>query len=147
MKVILLTNVNGLGKSGEIKDVKSGYARNFLFKKKLALEANAANMKIYNMKKVQEKKHIEKEIQEAQDLATKIEKLEITLAVKVGEDNKLFGSVTNADIAKELKNNKFDIEKKDILLEDTIKTLGVYTVEIKLHTEVKAKLKLWIVKE
>jgi len=146
MKVILLKDIKGIGLGGEIKEVSAGYARNFLLKNALALEASDANMKIYNMKKIEVEKILKKEIKEAEILAEKISKIELTIPVKVGEDNKLFGSVTASDIAKELEKKGFDISKKDILLDFTIKVLGVYTVEIKIHHEVKAKLKIWVVK-
>jgi large subunit ribosomal protein L9 len=147
MKVILLGDIKGVGASGEIKEVSSGYARNFLLKNGLALEASDANMKVYNMKKIEAEKIVKKEIKEAEILAEKIGKLELTIPVKVGEDSKLFGSVTSSDIAKELEKKGFEISKKDILLDFTIKILGVYTVEIKLHHEIKAKLKVWVVKQ
>lgn len=147
MKVILLDNVKGVGVSGEIKEVSAGYARNFLLKNGLALEANDVNMKIYNMRKIEGEKLVKKEIKDAETLAEKIAKVELSIPVKVGDDSKLFGSVTANDIAKELEKKGFAISKKDILLEDTIKSLGVYTVDIKLHHEVKAKLKVWVVKQ
>ena len=147
MKVILLKNINGVGMSGEIKEVSPGYARNFLLKNGLGLEANDANMKIYNKRQLEAEKALKKEIKEAEILADKIAKLELTIPVKVGEDNKLFGSVTASDIAKELEKKGFDISKKDILLDDVIKVLGVYTVDVKLHHEVKGKLKVWVVKQ
>ncbi len=147
MKVILLKDVANLGKNGEIKDVKSGFARNFLFKNSLALEANDTNMKIYNAKKLEEEKFEKKQIKEAEELAKKLNKLELNISVKVGDDDKLFGSVTSADVAKTLKNKGFEINKKDILLDDVLKSLGVYTIDVKLHHDVKARLKVWVVKE
>lgn len=146
MKVILLKDIVDLGKSGEIKDVKSGYARNFLFKNNLALEANDANMKIYNAKKLEEEKIIKKQLKDAEELAKKLNKIELNISVKVGEDDKLFGSVTSADIAKALQTKGFEVNKKDILLDEVLKSLGVYTIDIKLSHEVKARLKVWVVK-
>jgi large subunit ribosomal protein L9 len=146
MKVIFLQDIKNIGKAGEIKDLSEGYARNFLFPKKLALEANAENMKVYENQKLLEKKKHEQLVKEALMLKEKLEKASCTITVKVGEDDKMFGSVTNSDISKNLENIGFKIEKKDIILEHPIKELGVYTVDIKLHHEVSAKVKIWVVK-
>lgn len=147
MKVILLQDVKGVGKKGEIKEVNVGYARNFLLKNNFALEANDATLKVYNQKKDAEEKALQKEIKTAQVLAEKISKLDLKISAKTGEDNKLFGSITSGDITKALKLKGFEIDKKMIILEDVIKILGIYTIEIKLHHDVKAKLKVLITKE
>jgi large subunit ribosomal protein L9 len=146
MKVIFLQDIKNIGKAGEIKDLSEGYARNFLFPKKLALEANAENMKVYENQKLIEKKKYEQLIKDAHTLKEKLEKASCTITVKVGEDDKMFGSVTNSDISKHLENSGFKIEKKDIILEHPIKELGVYTVDVKLHHDVTAKVKIWVVK-
>jgi large subunit ribosomal protein L9 len=147
MKVILLQDVKGVGKKGELKEVNVGYARNFLLKNNFALEANDSNLKVYNQKKDAEEKALQKEIKTAQVLAEKISKLDLKISAKTGEDNKLFGSITSGDISKALKEKGFEIDKKMIVLEEVIKILGIYTIEIKLHHDVKAKLKVLITKE
>ena len=145
MKVILLEDVKGTGKKGEIVNVSDGYASNFLFPKKLAEEANAGNMNKLNARVQADKNRKESEIEEAKKLSEKIKNIELTLEVKSGENGKLFGSVTSKDIADGLK-SKFGIEidKKKIELQDTIKTLGNYTVEIKLYEGIVTKLVLII---
>jgi large subunit ribosomal protein L9 len=147
MKVILLQDVKGVGKKGELKEVNVGYARNFLLKNGFSLEANDSNLKIYNQKKDAEEKALQKEIKTAQTLSEKISKLDLKISAKTGEDNKLFGSITSGDVSKALKEKGFEIDKKMIILEDVIKILGIYTIEIKLHHDVKAKLKVLITKE
>ncbi|MDR0676870.1 MAG: 50S ribosomal protein L9 [Elusimicrobiota bacterium] len=147
MKVILLQDINNVGKMGDIKDVNKGYARNFLLKNKIALEANDNNLKIYKQKKEAEKKALQKEIQKAENISAKLTKLELKLLVKTGDSSKLFGSVTSSDIAEALKEKGFDIDKKNIILPEVIKSLGIYTVEIKLPHDIKAKVKVWISKE
>ncbi|MFC1546783.1 50S ribosomal protein L9 [bacterium] len=147
MKIILLQDVARIGKSGEIKKVSQGYAMNFLIPKKMALSANDKNMRVYEHKRFLEKKKQEKLVHEAELRAKELEKLSCTISVKVGEDDKMFGSVTNADVAKFIKDSGFEIDKKDIKLDEPIKELGVYTIEVKLHQQVTGKVKLWIVKE
>jgi len=141
MKVILLENIKGVGKKDEIINATDGYARNYLFPKKLALEANTENMAKLKAKQASQahKKEIEK--QEAQETAKKIENLTLTIEVKAGENGKIFGGVTAKEIAEALKNNyQIEIDKKKILLKETIKTLGTTKVEIKLYEGVTGKL-------
>jgi len=147
MKVILLNDVKGLGVIGDIKEVKSGYARNFLFPNGLALEATNKNMKVYELKKASFEKAKQQEIEKAKVVAEQLSAIEVSIAVKVGDDDKLFGSVTSADIANDLKQKGFELDKRDILLTAPIKELGVYNVEIKIYHDVKAVVKVWVVRE
>ena len=147
MKVILCTDITNVGKQGDIKDIASGYARNFLIPKKLVMEATASNLNTWERRKEKLAKEREKIIEAARELAQKMEKVSLTISVKVGENGKLFGSVTNTNIAKALEDNGFSVEKHDILLPEPLKEAGVFTVEIRLHPEVIAKAKVWVVEE
>lgn len=143
MKVILLKDVKGLGKEGDLVNAKDGYARNFLFPKNLAVEANNSNMKKLEEKKTVENEKIAKEIKEAQDLKSKIEKITIEIKAKGGTGGRLFGSITSADISDHLKKqHKIDVDKRKIELKENIKTTGITEVEVKLYPEISAKLKV-----
>jgi large subunit ribosomal protein L9 len=111
------------------------------------MEATDANMKIWEKQKEKHAKEREKIIEAAKELAQKIEKVSLTITVQVGDNGKLFGSVTNTSIAKALEENGFTVEKHDILLAEPLKEAGVFTVEIRLHPEVIAKAKVWVVEE
>ena len=148
MKVILKENVAKLGKSGDIVNVADGYARNFLIPRDRAVLANEHNVKYVEHQKKLIQSKVDKEKQDASRVAELISAHSCTLARKVTEDEeKLFGSVTAADIAEVLTNDGYDIDKNNILLEEPIRTLGVKTVEIKIAENILAKLKVWIVKE
>ena len=147
MKVIFLKDVKSQGKKGEIKNVSDGYATNFLFAQGLAKPANDSNVKQMDHQKAIEQKQKEKERQEAKALAEKLEAITIVLKTKVGEGGRVFGSITSKHIADELKKSKFDIDKRKIVLDDPIKSLGVTQVPIKLHPDVKATLKVQVVEE
>lgn len=145
MKVILLQDIKGVGKKDEIINANDGYARNFLFPKKMALEATKDNLLKLQDKKnsVQHKKNLE--IEENKKIAEKINKIELKLAVKAGENGKIFGGVTSKEIAEELKNkHQIEVDKKKIVLKETIKTIGRFNVEIKFGDNVNAKLMLII---
>lgn len=152
MKIILQTDIPNLGKAGEIKEVSPGYARNYLFPKDLALIANEKNLRLWEEKKrLMEKKEQEK-LKSAEELARKLEKMSCTITVKSGEEGKIFGAVTNADIADELNKQaeshglpRINIEKKDILLTEPIHHLGAYIVDVRVHPQGMAKLKVWVV--
>ena len=147
MKVILVEDVKALGKSGDQVNVADGYARNFLIPRKLALGASPANQAVYeNEAKARVKKHA-KEKTDAQALAEKLGGLSLTISRMAGEDDKLFGSVTNGDIAEALAKEGHKIDKRDIELADHLKALGIFEVPIKLHPEVTAKVKVWVVKQ
>ena len=147
MEIILLDTVQGLGKPGDVVLVIEGYARNFLFPQKLALVSTLENKKVFETKIKKLQKHQETEKKQAQDKAEKISQASCTITVKVGDDEKLFGTVTAADIASSLKDAGIDIDKRQVELKDPVKSLGVYQVEIKLHPEVTANAKVWVVKE
>jgi large subunit ribosomal protein L9 len=147
MKVILTQSYEKLGKEGDIVNVKPGYARNFLIPNKIALDHTAGNMKRYDqMQKVKDVRQA-KEHKSATTLADSLNKISCTATVAVGEEDKLFGSVTSQDIADLIKEKGFEIDKRKIILEEPIKALGIYTIPIKLHAEVEARIKLWVVKE
>lgn len=143
MKVILLQDVKGTGKKNQLVDVSDGYARNFLFVKKLALEATKDNMKKLNEYNASQDLKKQKEIHEAKKLAEKIKTLKIELQVKAGETGKIFGGITNAQIADALKNqNGIEIDRKKIILDETIKLLGEYIVNVKLYEGINTTLKI-----
>ena len=143
MKVILLEDVKALGKKGEIVNVNDGYARNFIFPKKLGLEATSKNLNDLKLQKANEDKKAQALLEEAQELAKKVEAGKVTLSIKVGEGGRIFGSVSSKEIAAEVKKQmNLDIDKKKIQLKDAIKTLGTHAVPVKLHAKVTAELKV-----
>ena len=146
MKVILTKDVPSLGKEGDVVNVSPGYARNFLFPKKSALDATSANLKLFEKKK---RTLAEKEAEaksESEAVADKLNKKTIKLSVKTGEKGKLYGSITSKDIVEAIK-KEFDIslDKKKINLGENIKSLGKYSVNIKLHSEVEAKMNIEVI--
>ena len=147
MKVILTKKYENLGEEGDIVNVRPGFARNFLIPSDIALEYTPGNIKrqeeMLKLKEVRENKTIK----EAQSLAETLNKISCTASVAVGEEDKLFGAVTTQNIAELLKEKGFDIDRRKIVLDEPIKALGIYTVPIKLHQEVEAKIKVWVVKE
>lgn len=146
MKVILLADIKGVGKKDEVINASDGYARNFLFPKKLALEANKENMAKLKSKNDAKAYQKEMDIKAAKEIAEKISSLTMKLEVKAGENGKIFGGVTAKEIAENLKKDyNIDIDKKKVLLSETIKTIGVHNVEIKLYEGIIAKLKLNVV--
>lgn len=147
MKIILKETIGKLGKAGEIVEAKNGYARNYLIPQGLAVAATAANMKVYEQERAAIQRKVAKEIEEAEALAAQLNKVSITATIQVGEEDKVFGAVTNQNIADLLKEKDFDIDRKKIILEEPLKALGVYEVPIKLHSEVEAQIKVWIVRE
>lgn len=147
MKVILKETVEKLGSSGDIVEVKPGYGRNFLIPRGLALRATEANIRSVEEKKRRAIAMEGKEKKEAQILAEKLTATSVTILVEVGEDEKLFGSVTSMDIAKVLDEEGVEVDKRDILLEDPIKKLGVYDIQIRVHPETTATIKVWVVKK
>ena len=143
MKVILLEDVKALGKKGEIVNVNDGYARNFILPKKLGMEATSKNLNDLKLQKANEDKKAQALLDEAKELAKKIEAGKVTLAIKVGEGGRTFGSVYSKEIAVEVKKQmNLDIDKKKIQLIDAIKTLGTHNVPVKLHAKVTAELKV-----
>lgn len=141
MKVILKEDVKSLGKKESLVNVSDGYARNFLFPRGLAVEATSSNLNEMASKKEAERTKKERELAQARKLADKIKSITLVIKAKAGENGKLFGSITNKDIADKLKSDhNLDIDKKKIYMEDAIKSLGTTEVEIKLYTDVSAKL-------
>jgi large subunit ribosomal protein L9 len=147
MKVILKEDVKNIGSMGQILDVADGFARNYLVPRGLAMEANVKNVKsLEHAKRVVQEKAKKIKIQ-AQDLSTRIANTTVVIKAKSGEEGKLFGSVTTMDIAEQLKNEGFDIDKKKISLDEPIKRLGTYTVNIKLHPEVSTPVQVEVIEE
>lgn len=143
MKVILLKDVKGTGKKGEIKEVSDGYARNFLLKKGVAVEANQANMKELDEKSKSKERKALIEYEEAVLLGKQMENVNIQIEVKSGEGGRLFGSITSKEIAEQLKKQKnIDIDKRKILMDEPIRTLGSTLVEIKLHQKIITKIRV-----
>lgn len=147
MKVILRKNFESLGNIGEVVEVKEGYARNFLIPRKIAYAAMSGNLKALEDEKKNLARKTEKELQEAEKLATELEKVSVTIPVQVGEEDKIFGSVTTQMIADALKEKDFEIDKRKIEIVEAIKTLGIYNVNVKLHSHVSAVIKVWVVRE
>ena len=145
MKVILLQDIKQVGKKGDVIEASDGYARNFLFPRKLAQEANDSNMHILNNKKENERKQKLAELEAAQKLAGDLKGKEITIKAKAGESGKLFGAITSKDVAELIKAQyKIEIDKKKIVM-DTIKLAGGYEIDVKLYPEVSTKMKVIIV--
>jgi large subunit ribosomal protein L9 len=145
MKVILKTDVKGLGKKGDIINTSDGYARNYLFPKGVAAEATEGNLKVQEAFKAKEAKKKAEEADSARELAKKISSLSLAISVKTGENGKLFGSITSKDIAEELKlQHGIEIDKKKFILDEAIKTAGEYGVEVKVYPEISAKIKVII---
>jgi len=146
LKVILLQDVKTLGKKGDLVDVADGYARNFLFPKNMAVEATPGNLaKLEQEKKAKEKK-LARQKMEAEELADKIKRCNLTLKVKAGAQGKLYGSINSKNIAEALKEQYgIDIDKRKIQLDEPIKAFGSYEVPVKLHPEVEAKLTVKVV--
>ena len=141
MKVILKQDVKSLGKQESMVEVSDGYARNFLFPKGLAVEANATNLNVMNSKKEAEKSKKDRELAAAKVLAEKVSAATVVIKTKAGENGKLFGSITSKDIAEKLKEqHHLDVDKKKINLEDAIKSIGTTGVDVKLYPGVSAKL-------
>ena len=147
MKIVLRTDVENVGKRGEVVKVAAGYARNYLLPKKLALEATGGNLKRVAMERRVQEVHEAKEKQEAESLAARIAQLSCTAVRKVGENEVLYGSLTSSDVAELLEKEGVSVDKRKILLEEPIKSLGIYEVPIKIHPQVTASLKVWVVKE
>lgn len=147
MKVILRQDFEQLGKIGDLVDVKDGYARNYLIPRKIAYEATQSAMRMLEEEKKQQGKQLEKQKKEAERTAGQLEKVSVTIKMKVGEDDKLFGSVTSQMISEALQEKGISLDKRQIELEDSIKSLGIYDVRVRLQGGVNATLKVWVVRE
>lgn len=148
MKVILKQDVKGLGKAEDLVNVSDGYARNFLFPRGLAAEANASNINIMKTRKEAEKRKRDHELAQAKELAERLKSTTVVIKTKSGENGKLFGSITSKDISDKLKKDfKIDIDKKKIVLPEPIKSTGSFEIEVKLYPEVSGKLTVKIEEE
>jgi len=146
MKIILLSDVENLGESGDVIAVNPGYARNKLIPQGLALRASNRNIAVANENKKVATAKLERENQALNVLAKKLSKVEITIEVKVGEEEKMFGSITNKDIHKELIDKGFEIEKNQISIEEPIKALGIYHIKVKISKDITSDVKLYVIK-
>ena len=140
MKVIVLQDVKGLGKEGDVVEVSDGYGRNFLLKKKLAKESSVANLNEVKLKQGARAEHEKRAYEAALELKEKLDGKTFTLKMKSGEGGKLYGAVTNQDVADELKKNGFEIEKKQVVIDSAIKNIGTCGVRVKLHPKVSASI-------
>jgi large subunit ribosomal protein L9 len=147
MKIVLRQDVDKLGKRGEVVSVAAGYGRNYLVPKLMALPATPSNLKRVELDRHRQTIRGVRERGDAESLAQRLGRVSCTVARKVGEGDVLFGSVTNGDIAAFLEKEGLGIDKRKILLEEPIKALGIYTVPVRLHPEVTAEIKVWVVKE
>lgn len=147
MKLILMQDVDKLGHAGDIVNVKEGYARNFLLPNNKAKAATPGNMKLLDARKKKEDLENERKAEAARALANKLSNISLTISMEAGEEDKLFGSVTGEMISDRLKDEGIEIDKKDIVIEEPIKKLGVYQVVARIHPMVKATLRVWIVKK
>jgi large subunit ribosomal protein L9 len=147
LKVVLVGDVEKLGKAGSVVSVADGYARNYLFPRKLALEATAANLAEVERRRIAEHTRAERQKKEAEKIIQKLSGISCTIPVQAGEDDKLFGSVTSADIAAELENAGITMDKKKILLEEPIRQLGVFQIPVKPHPDVTTTIKVWVVRK
>jgi len=149
LKVILRQDVAELGQSGDIVTVKPGYARNFLLPRGMAFEATNANIKQLEEEKKRGEARSKQQYLEARRRSSQLESVSLTFHANAGDEGKLFGSITSADIAERLKeqNLDFEIDKRDIEIDEPIKALGVYNIPVRLHTEVKPEIKVWVIKQ
>jgi large subunit ribosomal protein L9 len=147
MKVILRQNYSQLGSIGDVVEVKNGFARNFLIPRSIAFRATEGNLKALEQEKKQLARKEEKVVQDSEKLAAQLGSVSLTITMKVGEDDKLFGAVTSQMISESLTEKGFTIDKRIIELEEPIKTLGIFEVPVKLHSKVSAKVKVWVVRE
>src|SRR5919202_3056160 len=147
MEVILRQAVDNLGQPGDVVKVSPGYARNYLLPRGIAFEATPGNLKRISREKERLQAAEDERRRKAQELAGRLEQVSLTFSARVGEEGKLFGSVTAADIAHQLEAQGFHIERRLIDLHEPIKALGVYRVPIRLHADVKPEIKVWVIKQ
>jgi len=147
MKIILRKNYDQVGKIGDVVEVKTGFARNFLIPRGIAYTATTGNIRALEEEKKQVAKKQEKERKEAEVLAAELEKVSVTIPVKVGEEDKIFGSVTTQMISEGLKEKGYEIDKRKIEITEPIKALGIYSINIKIYHDVNVAVKTWVVRE
>ncbi len=145
MKIILRQDVENLGAIGEIVTVKPGYARNYLIPNQLAYMATAGAIRALETEKKQYESRMAKARQHAEVVAGQLAELQITVPMQVGEEGRIFGSVTAPMIAQELELRGFTVDRRNIMIDEPIKTLGIFDVKVKLHTDVIAPLKVWVI--
>jgi large subunit ribosomal protein L9 len=148
MKIILLKDVENLGRTGDVKEVAPGYARNFLLRRGLAVPATTGQLKRIDMLKAQRAKEDERRATEAQTLAERLSALEVTIPARVGEQGRLFGSVTTQDIAEALKTqHAIEVDRRDLVLDEAIRSVGVHSVDVRLGGQVHAQVRVNVVAE
>ena len=147
MDVILRQSIENLGQPGDLVKVSPGYARNYLLPRGYAYEATPGNLKRIEKERQRLEAAEANRRRGAQDIAARLEQVSLTFSARVGEEGKLFGSVTSSDIAQQLEAQGFEIEKRQIDLHEPIKALGVYRVPIRLHADVKPEIKVWVIKQ
>ena len=147
MEVILRQSIENLGNPGDVVNVKAGYARNYLLPRGLAYEASAGNLKRIAAERQRLETAENTRRDAAKDLAKRIEEVSVTFSARVGDEGKLFGSITATDIAHQLEAQGVQIEKRQIDLHDPIKTLGVFRVPVRLHADVRPEIRVWVIKQ
>jgi large subunit ribosomal protein L9 len=147
MEVILKENVKGIGRTGDIVKVSEGYARNFLFPSKKAVPATAGAVKDAKLKETHKEEKSRDEDQYFRQLATKLDGVEISIRKKASDDDKLFGSVSESDIADELKKAGYELDKQSIILDGHIKELGLRNVTVRFKHNIETKIKVWVIKD
>lgn len=147
MKVILRKDLVNLGNMGEIVNVRDGYARNYLIPRDYAYYASEVAIKRLDIEKQLRNKRLAQEKVSAEAIASSLSEVQVSIAMKVGEEGKLYGSVTSTMVAQQLASKGFDIDKRHIVIEEAIKTLGVFDAKVKLHPEVSANIKVWVISE
>ncbi len=146
MKLILKQDVDNLGESGEIVDVKDGYGRNYLIPKGFAIHATESTIRAVQEEKRQQSRKIEAKRENADKLAQQLAEVSVTISVKAGEDGKIFGTVTSQQLTDALNEKGFDLDRRKVTIDGDVKSLGEYTATVDLHAEVKAQVKFWVVK-
>lgn len=147
MEVILNKDIDKIGKAGAVVKVKDGFARNFLLPNKLAIPLTPENLKRLEQERLKKNSEQEKIRKEAEELKSRLEALSLTIPALTQEEDKLYGSIAAHDLAQALKEEGFEVDKNFIMLDEPIKALGIYEVPVKLHAQVLAKIKVWIVKK
>jgi large subunit ribosomal protein L9 len=147
MQVILKQRIEKLGQPGEVVSVKDGFARNYLIPQGIAYEATSANLRRIEREKVQLEKRENEEFSAASERAKTIQDTSVTFSARAGDEGKLFGSITAADIADKLAEQGLEVDRRQIVLNEPLKSLGVFSVPVRLHPDVKPEIKVWIIKE
>ena len=147
MKIILTQDLENLGAAGDVVEVKPGYARNYLLPRQMGLVANKGNQALFEEVRHRRSAQVVREQREAEQKAETLSKASVNIAVSVGEEDRIFGSVTSQQIADLLNEQGLEIDRRTIQLDEPIRALGVYDVPVRLHPEVNAKVKVWVVKE